>query len=74
LIVHRNGMREAAGTFDSALFASTSWNVMPANPGVRTLRTSPARARPASSSPGSAPSSAVIACPSHLTPPFEHAF
>jgi len=71
LMVHRNGICDAAGTLLSALRHSTSWNVTPANSGVRTVRTSPA-----SGSPGRVPSSrsAVSRWPSHLMAPVEHVF
>ena len=41
LIVQSNGIRVEPGTLFSADLASTSWNVMPWNSGVVTLRTSP---------------------------------
>src|SRR6185312_3637833 len=59
------------GTWLSALFASTSWNVIPANSGVVTERTKvESFARPGSAEGCSAASS----CPLHLIPLVEHTF
>src|SRR3981081_4715250 len=59
----------ALGTLFSADLHSTSWNVMPSNCGVRTVRTKPMRCRP-----GRAPSSTFTPWPSHRTILFEHMF
>ncbi len=50
LIVQENGIFDGPGTWFSADFASTSWNVIPANSGVVTVRRKPVRF----SMPGSA--------------------
>src|SRR3954452_11410926 len=76
-MVHRKGIFDASGTLFSALLHVTSWNVTPANSGVRTLRTCPARARPgrvAGTDGGSAESSATSFWPSHRMRPVEHVF
>src|SRR4051794_21220443 len=76
-MVHRKGIFDASGTLFSALLHVTSWNVTPANSGVRTLRRCPARARPgrvAGTDGGSAASSTTSFWPSHRMHPVEHVF
>src|SRR4051794_11158164 len=76
-MVHRKGIFDASGTLFSALLHVTSWNVTPANSGVRTLRTCPARARPgrvAGTVAGSAASSTASFWASHRMHPVEHLF
>ena len=70
-MVQPNGIALWPGTRLSADLASTSWKVMPANSGVRTLRTRLfSRARP-----GSAPVCSVLSsCALHLMQIFEHTF
>jgi hypothetical protein len=58
LIVHENGMADDPGTRLSAERDITSWNVIPSNSGVVTLRTRPSIV----SSPGNAASSATPSC------------
>ncbi|GAA3575323.1 hypothetical protein GCM10022197_35480 [Microlunatus spumicola] len=61
------------GTWLRAERAITSWNVTPANSGVRTVRTSPG----ISSSPGSASGSDTTlptVCPAHRIHQWEHTF
>src|SRR4051794_25573901 len=71
-MVQPYGMRvPGPGTWLSALRASTSWNVTPANSGVRTERTRLfSRASPGRASGTSAP----MRCPFHRMTTVEHTF
>jgi hypothetical protein len=61
--VQEKGIADAPGTWFNAEWHVTSWNVMPANSGVVTLRTNPS----SRSSPGSAAASVPSTrCPCHL--------
>ena len=71
LTVQRNGTGELPGTRLSTDLASTSWNTVPANSGVRTDRRSPRSPGSAASAP--IPSSSTC-CPLHRMPVFEHVF
>ncbi|GAB3281632.1 hypothetical protein GCM10027456_75060 [Kineosporia babensis] len=68
--MYRNGMGEPGGTWFSALRAATSWNVMPVNSGVVTVRSNPLIARIAGASrPGSAEASGSAGAAPGPVPP-----
>src|SRR3954468_18194068 len=70
-MVHGNGIADSPGTWFSALFARTSWNVTPGNSGTCTLRSRPRML----GMPGSAEASSESSrCASHRMHPCEHTF
>src|SRR6478672_947385 len=70
-MVQPKGIGELPGTLFNADLLCTSWNVTPANSGVRTVRTKPdSRPIPGKADGSSTPSDR----PSHLMESFEHMF